>query len=65
MIYVLAQLIHRAETTDTSLICAAYNRADLEELVLSLYEEIIDNYGDYDFADYYVSKFKIVRVAIL
>lgn len=64
MIYVLAQLIHRAETTDTSLICAAYKRADLEELVLSLYEEILDKY-DENFAKYYVERLSIVMVPLV
>ena len=51
MIYVLAQLIHRAETTDTVIIGYSNHREDLQDIILSLYEEILDEYNDIEFAN--------------
>ena len=62
MIYVLAQLIHRAETTDTVIIGYSIHREDLQDIILSLYEEILDEYNDIEFANYYVDKLNIVEV---
>lgn len=62
MIYILAQLIHRAETTDTVIIGYSNHREDLQDIILSLYEEILDEYNDVEFANYYVNKLNIVEV---
>ena len=40
--YILYKLQPRAETTDTILLFAAKNRNSLEEILLSIYDELID-----------------------
>lgn len=41
--YILTKLESRAETTDTLLYYCAKDRATLEEIILSIYEEVLDN----------------------
>ena len=40
--YILYKLQPRAETTDTILLFAAKDRNSLEEILLSIYDELID-----------------------
>ena len=40
--YILYKLQPRAETTDTILLFAAKDRSSLEEILLSIYDELID-----------------------
>ena len=40
--YILYKLQPRANTTDTILLFAAKERSSLEEIILSLYDELVD-----------------------
>lgn len=45
--YVLTKLEQRAETTDTLIYFVAENRGSLEEIMLSLYNEIMEAKNNY------------------
>lgn len=72
--YVLTKTEPRAETTDTIIYFVADNKAELEEIILSLYNEIMDNKINYpNIPDEvltqriheYMSRFSIVKVPYL
>ena len=63
--YVLVKLEKRAETTDTLLYYVSEWRTLLEELLLSLYEELIENDVSKDFADKYIDSYQIIYVPLL
>lgn len=72
--YVLTKTEPRAETTDTIIYFVADDKAELEEIILSLYNEIMDNKINYpNIPDEifnarvkdYMRKFTIVKVPYL
>lgn len=63
--YVLVKLEKRAETTDTLLYYVSEWRTLLEELLLSLYEELIENDVSKDLADKYINSYQIIYVPLL
>ena len=74
MMYVLTKLEKRAETTDTIIYFVSDNHEILEEVLLSLYDEIIEDKKNYpNIPDEvltqriheYMSRFNIVKVPYL
>ncbi len=63
--YILYKLEKRAETTDTIIYYVAKKRNPLEELLLSLYEELIENDISKDLADKYIDSYQIIYVPLL
>lgn len=72
--YVLTKTEPRAETTDTIIYFVADDKTELEEIILSLYNEIMDNKVNYpNIPDEifnmrvkdYMRKFTIVKVPYL
>lgn len=63
--YILYKLEKRAETTDTIIYYVAKKRNPLEELLLSLYEELIENDVSKDLADKYIDSYQIIYVPLL
>ena len=72
--YILVQVAPRAETFDTLLYYASESRTTLEEIILSLYEEILDNryaFGDITDLQFkmrvnqYMDRFHIIQVPYL
>lgn len=63
--YILCKLEKRAETTDTIIYYVAKKRNSLEELLLSLYEELIENDISKDLADKYINSYQIIYVPLL
>ena len=63
--YVLVKLEKRAETTDTLLYYVSEWRTLLEELLLSLYEELIENDVSKDLVDKYIDSYQIIYVPLL
>ena len=60
--YVLTQQVPRAETTDTSIIAVADNRGDLEEMILSIYEEAKEAHNKPLYLQWFIEKFQIHEV---
>lgn len=60
--YVLTQLVPRAMTTDAVVISVAKTRIPLEELLLSLWEDVKDKYDDSEFAKEFIDTFNITWV---
>lgn len=69
MIYLLTCLKPRAETTDTIIYYAAYDKIILEELLLSIYNEIMSMKNEYEISENvikeYLKQFQILEVPIL
>lgn len=63
--YVLVRLENRAETTDTLIYYVSELRSSLEEILLSLYEELIFMNIPKETIDKYINSFQIIQVPYL
>ena len=63
--YVLVRLENRAETTDTLIYYISELRSSLEEILLSLYEELIFMNIPKETIDKYINSFQIIQVPYL
>ena len=72
--YILVQVAPRAETFDTLLYYASESRTSLEEIILSIYEEVLEYRGmfgnttDLQFkmrVNQYMDRFHIIQVPLL
>lgn len=63
--YVLVRLEDRAETTDTLIYYVSELRSSLEEILLSLYEELIFMNIPKETIDKYINSFQIIQVPYL
>ena len=63
--YVLVRLEDRAETTDTLIYYVSELRSSLEEILLSLYEELIFMNIPKEIIDKYINSFQIIQVPYL
>lgn len=63
--YVLVRLEDRAETTDTLIYYVSELRSSLEEILLSLYEELIFINIPKETIDKYINSFQIIQVPYL
>lgn len=63
--YVLVRLENRAETTDTLIYYVSELRSSLEEILLSLYEELIFMNVPKETIDKYINSFQIIQVPYL
>ncbi len=63
--YVLVRLENRAETTDTLIYYVSELRSSLEEILLSLYEELIFMNIPKETIDKYINSFQIIQVPFL
>ena len=63
--YVLVRLEDRAETTDTLIYYVSELRSSLEEILLSLYEELIFMNIPKETIDKYINSFQIIQVPFL
>jgi len=63
--YVLVRLEDRAETTDTLIYYVSELRSSLEEILLSLYEELIFMNIPKKTIDKYINSFQIIQVPFL
>lgn len=63
--YILVKLEKRAETTDTILYYAANHRSTLEEIILSLYNDLIINGCNKEIVDNYINTFSIIQIPLL
>lgn len=69
MIYLLTCLKPRAETTDTIIYYAAYDKTILEELLLSIYNEVMNMKDEYEISESvikeYLKQFSILEVPVI
>lgn len=63
--YVLVRLENRAETTDTLIYYVSELRSSLEEILLSLYEELIFMNIPKETIDKYINSFQVIQVPYL
>ena len=63
--YVLVRLEDRAETTDTLIYYVSELRSSLEEILLSLYEELIFMNIPKEIINKYINSFQIIQVPYL
>ena len=63
--YVLVRLEDRAETTDTLIYYVSELRSSLEEILLSLYEELIFMNIPKETINKYINSFQIIQVPYL
>ena len=63
--YVLVRLEDRAETTDTLIYYVSELRSSLEEILLSLHEELIFMNIPKETIDKYINSFQIIQVPYL
>jgi hypothetical protein len=72
--YILVQIVPRAETFDTLLYYTSELRTPLEEIILSIYEEVLENrnmFGDITDLQFkmkvnqYMDRFHIIQVPYL
>ena len=49
--------MHRAETTDTSIILSSNDRTTIEELLLSIYQEAKEKHDDDNFLRQFINTF--------
>jgi len=63
--YILVKLDKRAYTTDTILYYASPNRNALEEILLSLYDELTEANWDKKLIDGYLYTFDIIFVPLI
>jgi len=63
--YVLCKLEKRAETTDTLVILGSKNHTDLEEILLSIFDEIYEETNDLEWCLQVMWQYKIVGIPII
>ena len=61
-IFILTQKVHRAETTDTSLLFASNQKEILEETLLSIYQEAKEKHNDAEFLKQFINTFNITEI---
>ena len=61
-IYVLTQMVPRAETVDVILIASSDKKEVLEETLLSIYQEAKEKHDEEEFLRQFVDTFDIVKV---
>ena len=57
--------MHRAETTDTSIILSSNDRTTVEELLLSIYQEAKEKHDDDNFLHQFINTFNITQVPFI
>ena len=57
--------MHRAETTDTSIILSSNDRTTVEELLLSIYQEAKEKHDDDNFLNQFINTFNIIQVPFI
>lgn len=64
-VFVLTQLVHRAHTTDTSIIAVADNKETLEKYFDSILEKAKEAHDDEEYLNYFENTFQINEVLFL